>query len=97
LQPYTKLFKATVALNPESAEPVGACVYSAHPFQIGLVTLAGTQQAGAALINALHRAHPEATISYLNVPADDPLLSELRRAGYQETLAQFEMLLALQD
>jgi GNAT superfamily N-acetyltransferase len=95
LSPISGWFEATVALDRESKTPVGVCLFSAHPFQVGLITLAGTPQAGVALLNALHAAHPEATVSYFNVPEDDPMTQPLLRAGYQESLAQFEMFYSL--
>jgi ribosomal protein S18 acetylase RimI-like enzyme len=92
LMPFARQFRALVSLHLQSDEPVGACVYIAHPFQVSMVTLAGSPGAGGSLLNALHDAHPQATMSYANVPAEDPMLPELRRAGYNETLSQFEML-----
>jgi GNAT superfamily N-acetyltransferase len=91
LLPFAHRFQGLVALHAEGDQPVGACLYAAHPFQVGIVALAGDSGAGTALLHALHNAHPEATRTYLNVPAEDPLLPELFQAGYRETLSQFEM------
>jgi GNAT superfamily N-acetyltransferase len=91
LTALTDWFGAFVALEPASREALGVCLYSAHPFQVGLITLAGAPGSGAALLYALHAAHPDATVSYLNVPEDDPMAPALQRAGYRETLAQYEM------
>lgn len=97
LRTLTDLLQGYVALQSEDDRPVGACLYSALSVQVGIVTLAGTQEAGRLLLNRLHHENPDATISYFNVPADDPMVPELRRAGYEETLAQFEMILSLHD
>lgn len=69
----------------------GACLCDAFPFQVYLATLAGRPGACAALLNALHAEHPGSTITYFNVPEDDPLLPALREAGYEESISQFEM------
>lgn len=95
LRPLAPWFEALVAVDAGHADPTGVCLYSAHPFQVGLVTLAGTLAAGASLLNTLHAAHPEATVSYLNVPEDDPMTPQLLRSGYRESLAQYEMLCPL--
>ena len=62
----------------------------------GLMSLAGrAPEVGGALLVALKQRLPEAYLAYLNVPDDDPMLPVLLGAGFQESLAQYEMVLAL--
>jgi len=74
----------------------GVCLYSGDEMQAGLLSLAGrSPEVGAALLAALRQRLPDAHLAYLNVPEDDPMLPLLLASGFEETLAQFEMALAL--
>lgn len=85
-----------LAARDPDGELQGLCLYSGDETQAGLVSLAGrSAEVGAALLGALRRRIPDAHLAYLNVPDDDPMLPVLLHSGFEETLAQYEMALAL--
>lgn len=75
---------------------VGICLYRDNGYYKDVAELAAmTPKTGAGLAAHLLRKHPSASFSYLNVPEEDPLLPILLGIGFQEVLAQFEMVLQL--
>jgi ribosomal protein S18 acetylase RimI-like enzyme len=76
----------------------GLCLWSGDDGQAGLMSLAGrSAEIGAALLVWLRGRLPDARLTYLNVPDDDPMAGVLIRAGFKETLAQYEMALDLSE
>lgn len=74
----------------------GVCIFRQDSFRQDVLDLAATSpDAGTALAAHLLRQSPGLTVTYLNVPEEDPLLPGLRVLGFQQVLSQFEMVLPL--
>jgi ribosomal protein S18 acetylase RimI-like enzyme len=85
-----------LAARRHDGQVVGLCLHAGSGTRRGLLDLVATSPAaGEALIGALLSRYSEASFSYLNVAADDPLLPALLAAGFKESLRQYEMLLTL--
>jgi ribosomal protein S18 acetylase RimI-like enzyme len=85
-----------LAARDRLGDLLGLCLWSGDETQAGVMSLAGrSPETGAALLAALRRRVPQARLAYLNVPEDDPMLPVLLAAGFQETLAQYEMIAEL--
>ena len=56
---------------------------------------ADAEAAGLALLAQMLQAYPTTTFTCLYVSRDDPMLPALRRAGFEEVISQYEMLLSL--
>ena len=56
---------------------------------------ADAEAAGLALLARMLQTYPTTTFTCLNVSWDDPMLPTLRRAGFEEMITQYEMVLEL--
>jgi hypothetical protein len=75
----------------------GACLFNGSGgLNAELADLAADDEtAGVALLARMLQAYPTTTFTCLNVSRDDLMLPALRRAGFEEIITQYEMVLAL--
>ncbi len=85
-----------LALRSGSGDILAGCLYRGDSAQVGILDMAARDTAaGGRILNGLLQRFPDAQVSYLNVPQEDPLLPVIQAAGFVETLSQYEMLLSL--
>ena len=75
----------------------GACLFNGTGgLNAELADIAASDQAaGLALLARMLQTYPTTTFTCLNVSRDDPMLSVLRQAGFEEMITQYEMVLEL--
>jgi ribosomal protein S18 acetylase RimI-like enzyme len=72
--------------------PQGIALWSGAGARAGLMAVATRRpDIGAALLRQIRLALPDATLSYSNIPEEDPLLPMLMQNGFTEIIAQYEM------